>query len=97
MIVLGELRDEEDCQAALQLVRTGHSLITTIHGDCVEDVLERFGLLGYSSKWLLTSLCGFLLMKKEKEVYHRYFIDHHQLQKDLKYSRKNQRNYRVKK
>lgn len=40
-ILLGEFRNEETIQAALELALTGHNVFGTVHADCVEGVLPR--------------------------------------------------------
>src|SRR5206468_7813137 len=42
MIMVGEIRDEETAQIAVQSALTGHLVFTTVHANNVVDVLGRF-------------------------------------------------------
>lgn len=45
-IMVGEIRDDETAQIAVQAALTGHLVFTTVHANSVFDVLGRFLHMG---------------------------------------------------
>lgn len=80
IIVLGELRDVDDCQTVMQLVRTGHRCIATMHALNILDVIERFSLLGYASKWLRYSVSGLLMVRFVEGAFYTELVTQDQWQ-----------------
>ncbi|HJN38158.1 MAG TPA: ATPase, T2SS/T4P/T4SS family [Gammaproteobacteria bacterium] len=80
VIVLGELRDVDDCHTVMQLVRTGHHCLATMHALNILDVIERFSLLGYASKWLRYSVSGLLMVRFVEGVFYSELVTQDQWQ-----------------
>lgn len=55
-IMIGEIRDQETAEIAVQSSLTGHLLFTTIHAHTPLDVINRFSHMGISPEELLPSL-----------------------------------------
>jgi general secretion pathway protein E len=55
-IMVGEIRDSETAQIAVQSALTGHLVYTTIHANNVFDVIGRFMQLGVDSYSLVSAL-----------------------------------------
>jgi type II secretory ATPase GspE/PulE/Tfp pilus assembly ATPase PilB-like protein len=49
-IIIGEIRDPLAADIAIQAAITGHTVLTTIHVDKVEDIPQRFAQLALSSE-----------------------------------------------
>ena len=41
VLLIGEIRDSQSCQIALQAVTTGHKVLTTVHASCAHTALHR--------------------------------------------------------
>lgn len=57
-IMVGEIRDEDTAQVAVQAALTGHLVLTTVHANNVFDVLGRFLHMGVDAYSLASSLVG---------------------------------------
>lgn len=57
-IMVGEIRDEETAQIAVQAALTGHLVFTTVHANNVFDVLSRFLHMGVDPYSLSAALNG---------------------------------------
>lgn len=57
-IMVGEIRDEETAQIAVQAALTGHLVLTTVHANNVFDVLGRFLHMGVDAYSLASALVG---------------------------------------
>lgn len=55
-IMVGEIRDPETAQIAIQSALTGHLVLTTVHANNVFDVIGRFASMGIDTYNLLASL-----------------------------------------
>ena len=55
-ILIGEIRDSETAQIALQSALTGHLVFTTVHANSAFDVINRFAHMGINSENLLSAL-----------------------------------------
>lgn len=65
-IMVGEIRDDETAQIAVQAALTGHLVFTTVHANNVFDVLGRFlhmGVDGYSFAAALNGIVAQRLMR----------------------------------
>lgn len=60
IILVGELRDEEELQIALNAANTGHLVLSTIHVNSVHEILSRFLSLGANPVLLAQTLRGAL-------------------------------------
>ena len=54
--MVGEIRDAETAQIAIQSALTGHLVLTTVHANNVFDVIGRFASMGIDSYNFLAAL-----------------------------------------
>jgi general secretion pathway protein E len=57
-IMVGEIRDAETAQIAVQAALTGHQVFTTVHANNVFDVIGRFANMGVDAYNLVSALTG---------------------------------------
>lgn len=57
-ILVGEIRDRETAEIAVQAALTGHLVYTTVHANNVFDVLSRFRHMGVDAYSFITALNG---------------------------------------
>lgn len=57
-ILVGEIRDRETAEIAVQAALTGHLVYTTVHANNVFDVLSRFSHMGVDAYSFVTALNG---------------------------------------
>jgi general secretion pathway protein E len=62
-IMVGEIRDPETAQIAIQSALTGHLVFTTVHANSVFDVLSRFLHMGVDPYALCSALNGILAQR----------------------------------
>jgi general secretion pathway protein E len=62
-IMVGEIRDPETAQIAVQSALTGHLVFTTVHANSVFDVLSRFMHMGIDPHSLVAALNGILAQR----------------------------------
>lgn len=62
-IMVGEIRDAETAQIAIQSALTGHLVFTTVHANNVFDVLGRFLHMGVDAYSFVSSLNGILAQR----------------------------------
>jgi general secretion pathway protein E len=62
-IMVGEIRDAETAQIAVQAALTGHQVFTTVHANNVFDVIGRFANMGVDNYSLVASLNGILAQR----------------------------------
>ncbi len=62
-IMVGEIRDAETAQIAIQLALTGHLVFTTVHANNVFDVLGRFAHMGVDPYAFVAALNGILAQR----------------------------------
>ena len=62
-ILVGEIRDAETAQIAIQAALTGHLVFTTVHANNVFDVLGRFTHMGVDVYSFVSSLNGVLAQR----------------------------------
>lgn len=62
-ILVGEIRDEETAQIAVQSALTGHLVFTTVHANNVFDVLGRFMHMGVDPYSFVSALNGILAQR----------------------------------
>lgn len=58
VIVVGELRDHESFQVAIQASLTGHRVLSTLHTNSVAEAITRFSNMGVSANDLANGLVG---------------------------------------
>jgi general secretion pathway protein E len=62
-IMVGEIRDGETAQIAVQAALTGHLVLTTVHANNVFDVLGRFTHMGLDPYSLVAALNGIVAQR----------------------------------
>jgi general secretion pathway protein E len=62
-IMVGEIRDAETAQIAIQSALTGHLVFTTIHANNVFDVIGRFSQMGVDPYSFVSALNGILAQR----------------------------------
>ncbi|NTV95720.1 MAG: type II/IV secretion system protein [Thiobacillus sp.] len=62
-IMVGEIRDPETAQIAVQSALTGHLVISTVHANNVYDVIGRFMHMGIDSYSFVSALNGILAQR----------------------------------
>jgi general secretion pathway protein E len=62
-IMVGEIRDAETAQIAIQSALTGHLVFTTVHANNVFDVLGRFAHMGVDPYSFVSALNGILAQR----------------------------------
>jgi len=62
-IMVGEIRDSETAQIAIQSALTGHLVFTTVHANNVFDVLGRFSHMGVDAYAFVSALNGILAQR----------------------------------
>jgi general secretion pathway protein E len=61
--MVGEIRDAETAQIAVQAALTGHQVFTTVHANNVFDVIGRFANMGVDSYSLVAALNGIVAQR----------------------------------
>ncbi len=67
-IMVGEIRDPETAQIAIQSALTGHLVFTTVHANNVFDVLGRFIHMGVDAYAFVSALNGILAQRLMRVV-----------------------------
>jgi general secretion pathway protein E len=67
-IMVGEIRDSETAQIAVQAALTGHQVFTTVHANNVFDVIGRFSNMGVDSFSLVAALTGIMAQRLVRTV-----------------------------
>lgn len=67
-IMVGEIRDAETAQIAVQAALTGHQVFTTVHANNVFDVIGRFANMGVDSYSLVAALSGIMAQRLVRKV-----------------------------
>jgi general secretion pathway protein E len=67
-VLVGEIRDDETAQIAIQSALTGHLVFTTVHANNVFDVLGRFIHMGVDSYSFVSALNGILAQRLVRVV-----------------------------
>ncbi len=62
-IMVGEIRDAETAQIAVQAALTGHQVFTTVHANNVFDVIGRFANMGVDPYNLVSALTGIVAQR----------------------------------
>src|SRR5260221_4590971 len=62
-IMVGEIRDQETAQIAIQSALTGHLVFTTVHANNVTDVIGRFTHMGVDTYSFVSALSGVLAQR----------------------------------
>jgi general secretion pathway protein E len=67
-IMVGEIRDPETAQIAIQSALTGHLVFTTVHANNVFDVMGRFVHMGVDTYSFVAALSGILAQRLVRVV-----------------------------
>ncbi len=67
-IMVGEIRDPETAQIAIQSALTGHLVFTTVHANNVFDVMGRFTHMGVDTYSFVAALSGILAQRLVRVV-----------------------------
>jgi general secretion pathway protein E len=62
-IMVGEIRDPETAQIAVQAALTGHQMFTSVHANNVFDVIGRFSNMGVDSYSFVSALSGIVAQR----------------------------------
>src|SRR5882672_1711510 len=62
-IMVGEIRDPETAQIAVQAALTGHQVFTSVHANNVFDVIGRFSNMGVDSYSFVSALSGIVAQR----------------------------------
>ncbi|WP_092485013.1 GspE/PulE family protein [Candidatus Ichthyocystis hellenicum] len=68
IIMVGEIRDKETAQIAIQASLTGHLVLTTVHANNIFDVLSRLLHMGIDAYNLATALNGMIGQRLVKSL-----------------------------
>jgi len=74
-IMVGEIRDPETAQIAVQSALTGHLVLTTVHANNVFDVLGRFMHMGVDPYSFVSALNGILAQRLVRVICPQCAID----------------------
>ncbi len=75
-IMVGEIRDPETAQIAVQAALTGHQVFTTVHANNVFDVMGRFANMGVDTYSFMSALNGILAQRLVRLVCPRCATPH---------------------
>ncbi|MFA5082766.1 MAG: ATPase, T2SS/T4P/T4SS family, partial [Hydrogenophilaceae bacterium] len=67
-IMVGEIRDPETAQIAVQSAQTGHLVFTTVHANNVYDVIGRFMHMGVDPYSFVSALNGILAQRLVRQT-----------------------------
>jgi general secretion pathway protein E len=67
-ILVGEIRDAETAQIAVQAALTGHLVYTTVHANNVFDVIGRFAHMGVDTYSFVSALNGILAQRLVRKI-----------------------------
>lgn len=67
-ILVGEIRDAETAEIAVQSALTGHLVFTTVHANSVADVVGRFRHFGLDMFGFMSSLNGVVVQRLVREL-----------------------------
>ena len=62
-IMVGEIRDSETAQIAVQAALTGHQVFTSVHANNVFDVIGRFNTMGVDTYSFVSALSGIVAQR----------------------------------
>jgi general secretion pathway protein E len=74
-ILVGEIRDAETAQIAVQSALTGHLVFTTVHANTVFDVVGRFDQFGIDAYTFASAINGVLAQRLLRRVCHHCAVD----------------------
>jgi general secretion pathway protein E len=75
-IMVGEIRDAETAQIAIQSALTGHLVFTTVHANNVFDVISRFTHMGVDSYSFVSAMNGIISQRLVRLICNDCATDH---------------------
>ena len=75
--MVGEIRDAETAQIAIQAALTGHLVFTTVHANNVFDVIGRFSHMGVDPYSFVSALNGILAQRLVRLLCTHCAVDEH--------------------
>jgi general secretion pathway protein E len=75
-ILVGEIRDPETAQIAVQAALTGHLVFTTVHANNVFDVIGRFKHMGVEPYTFVSAMNGIVAQRLVRQVCTDCAVDH---------------------
>jgi len=85
-IMVGEIRDGETAQIAVQSALTGHLVLTTVHANNVFDVIGRFTNMGVDAYSFVSAINGILAQRLVRVICSHCKVDDHPSQELLQKS-----------
>jgi general secretion pathway protein E len=82
-IMVGEIRDRETAEIAVQSALTGHLVLTTVHANNVFDVFGRFKHMGIDPYSFVSALNGIGAQRLVRTVCPHCAVDHHPTPEEL--------------
>ncbi|MCX7146504.1 MAG: ATPase, T2SS/T4P/T4SS family, partial [Sulfuritalea sp.] len=76
-IMVGEIRDSETAEIAVQSALTGHLVLTTVHANNVFDVISRFLHMGVPAHSFVSAINGILAQRLVRIICANCSIDDH--------------------
>lgn len=76
-IMVGEIRDAETAQIAIQAALTGHLVFTTVHANNVFDVIGRFSHMGVDPYSFVSALNGIVAQRLVRLLCSHCAVDEH--------------------
>jgi type II secretory ATPase GspE/PulE/Tfp pilus assembly ATPase PilB-like protein len=86
-IMVGEIRDPETAQIAIQSALTGHLVFTTVHANNVFDVLGRFIHMGVDTYSFISALNCIIAQRLVRKLCDRCKVEHKLTKSQLEYNR----------
>jgi general secretion pathway protein E len=83
-IMVGEIRDKETAEMAVQAALTGHLVLATVHANNAYDVFNRFTYLGIDMYALTSALNGILAQRLLRTVCGHCATEHHPADDELR-------------
>ncbi len=74
-IMVGEIRDPETAQIAIQAALTGHLVFTTVHANGVFDVVSRFTHMGVDPYAFVSALNGIVAQRLVRQLCERCAVE----------------------
>ena len=74
-IMVGEIRDAETAQIAIQAALTGHLVFTTVHANNVFDVIGRFSHMGVDPYSFVSALNGIVAQRLVRQICAHCIVD----------------------
>ncbi len=84
IIMVGEIRDRETAQLAIEASMTGHLVLSTLHTNDAPSAVDRLRNLGVDPRLVSTSLLGIIAQRLVRKINPRCKTEKRPLREDLK-------------